>query len=53
MTNLIEEIANMAIAIESDGSPTRQETYNILMRAFVEITMLNNRIRTLEGKQNG
>jgi hypothetical protein len=48
---LSEEIANMTVAMESgDSSPTRQEVYTILLRAFVELRMLDNHIRSLEGK---
>jgi len=48
---LSEEIANMTAVMETDSSqPTRQEVYTILLRAFVELRMLENRIRSLEGK---
>jgi hypothetical protein len=48
---LSDEISEMTIALESgDNSPTRQQVYLMLMRALVEIRMLENQIRTLKGK---
>ncbi len=48
---LSKEISDMTVAMESgDNPPSYQEVYTILLRAFLEINRLDQRIRVLEGR---
>lgn len=50
-SELAEEIGKMTEAMESgDNSPSYREAYVMLLRAFLEINRLDQRVRVLEGR---
>ena len=50
-SELAEEIGKMTEEMEkSDNPPSYEEAYYMLLRAFLEINRLNQRIRVLEGR---
>ena len=46
---LVEKISDMTIRIEQ-GEETRQEVYDLLLLALIEIRQLTHRIAVLESK---
>ena len=42
------DVAALTERMESDDSVTRQDVYTMLLRAFLEIQQLENRVRVLE-----
>jgi antirestriction protein ArdC len=50
-SELAEEIGAMTEAMEKgDNPPSYEEAYYMLLRAFLEINRLDQRIRVLEGR---
>ena len=49
-TSLRKDLGEMTVKIEKEEVVTRQEVYELLLRAYLEMGSLDSRIRILEGR---